>query len=101
MSILEVVRSHAHEGRGGELVERIGSAIGLLLAHPDCHGVRILHGIEEPDEVIAIIEWTSVEAHLDWRASDAAPAYRSQIADLLRAPNDFGHWVVVHDRPSS
>jgi len=99
MSILEVVRSRAHEGRGAELAARLETAVPLLLDNPDCLSVRVLHGIEETDTVIAIIEWTSVDAHLRWRESEAAPAYRSRIADLLAAPNEFGHYTVVHDLP--
>jgi heme-degrading monooxygenase HmoA len=99
MSILEVVRSRAHEGRGAELAARLETAVPLLLDDPECLGVRVLHGIEEPDTVIAIIEWTSIEAHLRWRESEAAPAYRARIADLLGAPNEFGHYNVVLDSP--
>ncbi len=64
MSVMAIVRLNAHPGKGGEIrdmlnggmLERTQKADGLL-------GLELFVGDHDPDSILVMEEWTSVEAH--------------------------------------
>ncbi len=68
---LEVAILSAKNGDATGLVKAMadGGTAGLLSC-PGCNKVTILPGVENPGNVLFLIEWDSVEAHNAAKASD-------------------------------
>ena len=68
MSVLLTVRIRALRGRGGDLVELLGTA------SPEdtidgCFGISVFQNTNDPDEVVIIERWDQVESHKQFLAS--------------------------------
>ena len=68
MSVLLTVRIRAFQGRGGDLVELLGTA------SPEdkidgCFGISVFQNTNDPDEVLIIERWDQVESHKQFLAS--------------------------------
>ena len=68
MSVLLTVRIRAFRGRGGDLVELLGTA------SPEeeidgCFGISVFQNTNDPDEVLIIERWDQVESHKQFLAS--------------------------------
>ena len=58
---------------------------------PGCRSVRMTRGIESPSRFVLLVEWDSVEAHLEnFRASERFGQWRAHIGPLLRGPASGG-----------
>jgi quinol monooxygenase YgiN len=98
MSVTEIVKVFPKTGVGDDLKRTFDVAIDLLIPHPDCHSVKVYRGIEDPNSFILAVEWTSVEAHETWRASDERTKWRGMLSDFQDKPNEVGHYAVVAER---
>ncbi len=68
---LEIASLTAKDGDAAGLVKAMnegGSA--ALLSAPGCRSVRVLPGVENPGNVLFMVEWDSVEAHNAGKDSD-------------------------------
>ncbi len=68
---LEIAILSAKDGDAAGLVKAMnegGSA--ALLSAPGCRSVRVLPGVENPGNVLFMVEWDSVEAHNAGKDSD-------------------------------
>jgi heme-degrading monooxygenase HmoA len=64
MSVLERVEISAKEGMAGTLLAALrGQGAALLTAVPGCLAVRSGGGVEQPDKVILLVDWASLDAH--------------------------------------
>ena len=62
--ILERAELNAKEGMITEFVAAMGSkGADLLRKIPGCHGVRVGGGVENPNKLILLVDWESLEAH--------------------------------------
>jgi heme-degrading monooxygenase HmoA len=93
--VVEIVRVSCRPGLGDEFGERLRSAVNLIARANGCQGLSVHRGVEDPDTFILLVRWTSIAAHEGWRASDAAPRYRSELADLQAGPAQFGHYQIL------
>jgi quinol monooxygenase YgiN len=71
------------------------AAIAVLRSAPGCVEVSVRRCIERPDEFALLVDWTSVAAHEEFRASPDFAEYRAPIADLLAEPPAFAHYETV------
>jgi quinol monooxygenase YgiN len=62
---VEVIRYTIPADQHGSFEEAYKEAGKYLLASPYCLGYQVLHGEEEPDHYIVIIDWTSTQEHLN------------------------------------
>jgi quinol monooxygenase YgiN len=68
---LEVAILTAKDGDSDGLLKAMEqSGTAGLLACPGCNSVKLLKGVENPGNVLFLIEWDSVEAHNAAKASD-------------------------------
>ena len=62
-------------------------------AHAGCRGVRITQDLDDPDTVVAIMEWDSRadhEAYLAWRA---ASGDLDALGEVIREPPAFTYYA--------
>ena len=68
---LEVAILTAKDGDSEGLVEAMrGGGCDALASAPGCHSVKVYPGVEQPGNVLFLVEWDSVEAHNNARTSE-------------------------------
>lgn len=95
MAVMEVVRISCHKGMGDEFVERLKEGLKVQGEDPGSTEIYFQRKIEDPDEFLMHIGWTSVEAHETWRAAHR-DRWRAHISDLLEGQTQMiGHYEYV------
>ena len=73
---LEVAILAAKDGNAAGLIKAMDEArTAGLLACPGCNTVKILPGVENPGNVLFLIEWDSVDAHNAAKGSEGFAAF--------------------------
>jgi heme-degrading monooxygenase HmoA len=68
---LEIAILAAKDGDAAGLVEAMNArGNAALLSVPGCRSVKVLPGVENPGNVLFMVEWDSVEAHNAGKDSD-------------------------------
>lgn len=71
---LEIAILSAKNGDAAGLITAMyeGGGNDALLSCPGCHSVKVLPGVENPGNVVFLVEWESVEAH---NAAKSSPGF--------------------------
>jgi len=78
--VLEVAVFNIKPGEEEAFAAAYASVRELVATTPGCLSVRMTRGVESPSRFVLLIEWESVDAHVDnFRASDRFPAWRGAI----------------------
>ena len=92
--VLEVGLINVVPGREDEFVAAYGKARAVLAGTPGCRSVRMTRGIESPSRFVLLVEWDSVEAHLDnFRATDRFTTWRGLIGPHFDGAPRVEHFV--------
>jgi heme-degrading monooxygenase HmoA len=68
----------------------------LLASTPGCRSARMTRGIESPSRFILIVEWDTIEAHLQgFRGSDRFPSWRAAISPYFAGSPHAEHYADV------
>jgi heme-degrading monooxygenase HmoA len=69
--VLEVALIDVLAGREEEFAAAYRKGHELLVTTPGCRSVRMTRGVESASRFVLLVEWDSVDAHLDnFRATD-------------------------------
>lgn len=67
-----------------------------LQTSPYCRGYQVLHGVEEPANYIVIIQWTSVDDHLNgFRKSEAFGPFFSLVKPFFTSIQEMKHYTGI------
>src|SRR5207249_8655135 len=78
--VLEVGLIDVQEGREDEFAAAYAKAYPILATTPGCRSVRMTRGVETPTRFVLLVEWDSVDAHLDnFRATERFTQWRGLI----------------------
>lgn len=92
--VLEVAFIDIVPGQEEAFAAAYRAARELVAGTPGCRSVRMTRGIESPSRFVLLVEWESVQAHLEnFRNSDRFPRWRAQIGQYFA-----GQPVVEHFR---
>ena len=76
--VLEVAVFNIKPGEEEAFAAAYATARELVATTPGCLSVRMTRGVESPSRFVLLIEWESVDAHIDnFRATDRFPAWRA------------------------
>lgn len=69
---LEIAIVAAKDGNAAGLIDAMnqGGGCAALEAAPGCRSARVLPGVENPENVLFMVEWDSVEAHAAAKESE-------------------------------
>jgi heme-degrading monooxygenase HmoA len=95
--VTEVAEFDIITGREAEFRAAYGKGKLAFNGAPGCRSVRMIQGIESPQRFVLLIEWDSVQAHLDFRATPAFTQWRSHIADFFASPPHVEHFADFSD----
>ncbi len=73
---LEVVILPTKDGNAQGMIKAMNDAgSAALLSCPGCNSVKVLPGVENPGNVLFLIEWDSVEAHNAAKATEGFASF--------------------------
>jgi len=94
--VLEVALIDVLAGREDEFAAAYAEAYPLVATTPGCRSVRMTRGIETPNRFVLLVEWDSVEAHLDnFRATDRFGRWRALIGPYFDGAPRVEHFTDV------
>jgi heme-degrading monooxygenase HmoA len=93
--VLEVAVFDIQQGHEEPFIEAYAQARTLLAQSSGLQTVRMTRGIETPTRFVLLVEWTSVGAHEEFRASDRFPQWRALIGPHFASPPDVSHFADV------
>jgi heme-degrading monooxygenase HmoA len=78
--VLEIAEFTVKPGHAEQFVAAYAEAKELITTCPGCTSVRMTRGVENPDVFTLLVEWESLEAHVEgFRGSDRFPRWRGLI----------------------
>ncbi len=94
--VLEVGLINVVVGQEAEFAAAYAQAHDTLATTPGCRSVRMTQGIESPSRFVLLVEWDSVEAHLDnFRATERFGTWRGLIGPFFDGPPLVEHFTDV------
>ena len=94
--VLEVALIDVLPGSEDEFTAAYGKARETLATTPGCRSVRMTRGVESPSRFVLLVEWDSVEAHLDnFRATERFTTWRGLIGPYFAEPPRVEHFVDI------
>jgi heme-degrading monooxygenase HmoA len=92
--VLEVALLDVLEGREDEFVAAYAEAREVLVTTPGCRSARMTRGVESPSRFVLIVEWESVEAHVDnFRSTERFATWRRLIGPYFDGAPRVEHFV--------
>ena len=92
--VIEVALIDVQGGREDDFAAAYAKAYPLLATTPGCRSVLMTRGIESPSRFVLLVEWDSVEAHVEnFRNSDRFPQWRGLIGPFFATPPTVEHFA--------
>ncbi|MFF3568628.1 antibiotic biosynthesis monooxygenase family protein [Nocardia jiangxiensis] len=95
MTVLEIAVIPVSTDAGVQAAHAIVTGAELVNSDHRCRGVTVVQGVEEPDKIILLIEWASIEAHHAFRDGNTYRQYRATIQDHLSGTPAFSHFETL------
>jgi heme-degrading monooxygenase HmoA len=94
--VLEVALIAVLPGQEDDFVAAYRTARKTLASTPGCRSVRMTRGMESPTRFVLLVEWDSVDAHLEnFRATDRFTTWRGLIGPYFDGAPTVEHFVDV------
>lgn len=90
---LEIAIVAAKDGNAAGLINAMtGGGCAALASAPGCRSARVLPGIENPENVLFLVEWDSVEAHDTARDSEGFKRFREIAGPFFGGGGSMQHF---------
>lgn len=94
--VLEVALIDVKTGSEDDFVAAYRGARDIVASTPGCRSIRMTRGIESPARFVLLVEWDSVEAHVDnFRATDRFDRWRAAVGPHFAQPPVVEHFSDV------
>ncbi len=94
--VLEVALIDITPGQEDDFAAAYGKAHPILRGTPGCRSVRMTRGVESPSRFVLLVEWDSVEAHLEnFRDTERFGQWRGAIGPYFAGPPVVEHFTDV------
>ncbi len=94
--VLEVALIDVQSGQEDAFAKAYATARPLLATTPGCRSVRMTRGIESPSRFVLLVEWDSVQAHIEnFRDSERFGQWRGHIGPYFAGPPVVEHFEDV------
>jgi heme-degrading monooxygenase HmoA len=92
--VIEIALIDVLEGREDEFAAAYAKAKPLVETTPGCRSVRMTRGVETPTRFVLLVEWDSVEAHIEnFRATDRFTQWRGLIGPYFDGAPRVEHFT--------
>jgi len=89
----ELARIQIKDLTDEQVTEHLTYALELIRSAKGCGPVQIWRGIEEEQTVLMLIEWDTLQDHLDFRDSGALAEDRKRFEPILAGPSAVQHYT--------
>jgi len=96
--IVEHVLLTVTPGREEEYERAIVAALPVIESAPDCHGAEVRRQVEGRSNYLLLIRWSSVEAHMAFRATPLFDQWRQLTHVFYSQPPTVTHYEEPLDR---
>ncbi len=94
--VLEVALIDVLPGSEDDFVAAYAKARDTLVSTPGCRSARMTRGLETPQRFVLLVEWDSLDAHLDnFRATERFTTWRGLIGPYFDGAPRVEHFVDV------
>lgn len=94
--VLEVALIEVIAGKEEDFAAAYAKARPVLVGTPGCRSVRMTRGVESPSRFVLLVEWDSVDAHLqNFRATERFTTWRSLIGPYFGGAPVVEHFADV------
>ena len=94
--VIEIALIDVLEGREDDFAAAYAKAHQVLATTPGCRSVRMTRGIETSTRFVLLVEWDSVEAHIEnFRATDRFAQWRGLIGPYFDGAPRVEHFTDV------
>jgi heme-degrading monooxygenase HmoA len=94
--VLEVALIDVLAGQEEQFAAAYGKAREVLVRTPGCRSARMTRGVESPSRFVLLVEWDSVEAHLEnFRATERFTTWRGLIGPYFDGAPRVEHFTDV------
>ncbi|WP_375475687.1 antibiotic biosynthesis monooxygenase family protein [uncultured Jatrophihabitans sp.] len=94
--VLEIADIDVKPGAEDDFVAAYRSARHILAGVSGCQSVRITRGVESPSRFVLLVEWESIEAHVqNFRNTDLFEQWRAAIGPHFASPPRVEHFADV------
>jgi heme-degrading monooxygenase HmoA len=94
--VLEVALIDIRPGQEDAFAAAYVRARPLVTSTPGCRSVRMTRGVESPSRFVLLVEWDSVEAHVDnFRGCERFGQWRAIIGPYFANPPTVEHFTDV------
>ncbi|MDQ7909645.1 antibiotic biosynthesis monooxygenase family protein [Phytohabitans sp. ZYX-F-186] len=94
--VLEVALIDVKPGQEGDFAAAYAKGHPVLAGTAGCRSVRMTRGVESPSRFVLLVEWDSVEAHVEnFRETERFTTWRSLIGPYFAAPPVVEHFTDV------
>lgn len=95
--VLEVALIDVLDGQEVAFAAAYAEAYHVLATTPGCRSVRMTKGVESPSRFVLLVEWESIDAHLDnFRATERFARWRGLIGPYFDGAPRVEHFTDVH-----
>jgi heme-degrading monooxygenase HmoA len=94
--VLEVALIDVHPGQEDAFAAAYRLGHPILAGTPGCRSVRMTRGVESASRFVLLVEWDSVEAHLqNFRSTERFERWRGHIGPFFAQPPLVEHFTDV------
>lgn len=94
--VLEVALINVIAGQEEQFARAYAQAREGLAGTPGCRGVRMTRGVESPSKFVLLVEWESVDAHIEnFRATERFHTWRGLIGPYFDGAPLVEHFTDV------
>ena len=94
--VLEVALIYVNPGQEDDFAVAYAKGHPALASTPGCRSVRMTRGVESASRFVLLVEWESVDAHLEnFRATDRFTQWRALLGPFFDGAPRVEHFVDV------
>lgn len=98
--VIEVARFAVKEGSEQEFIDTYRAIRDVLVTTPGCRSARLNRGVESPSTFTLLVEWDTLEAHLEtFRNSERFTRWRAALSPYFAGTPAVEHVVPVGEAP--
>lgn len=92
--VLELALIDVYPGQEDDFAAAYRTARSIVASTPGCRSVRMTQGIESPSRFVLLVEWDSVDAHVEnFRNTDRFTQWRGHIGPYFAGPPTVEHFI--------
>jgi quinol monooxygenase YgiN len=89
--VTEFAEIKVKPGTGKKFIAGVQASTQVFVRAPGCHGMKLHRSIETPAHFVLTVEWDSVEAHKQFRASPDFAVWRANVGSCFAAAPKVWH----------